>query len=152
MVNWTSTIGKLYYLYFMFPQDVCVSVNNPNQMSMSCVPNITTTVPSKLLHWVKYLAVTEIAKYNWFLGMHYCLYVIQHSMAVLMVLILDGISPGPTQQGILRTHSGVQVESIPEVTYKYIWYIAQSGPSFSILSFETTICCRQCYSILYGRW
>ena len=56
-----------------------------------------------------------------FLGMHYCLYVIQHSMAVLMVLILDGISPGLTHQGILWTHSGVQVESTPEVTYKYIY-------------------------------
>ena len=49
---------KIYYLYFMFPQDVCVSVNNPNQMSMSCVPDITTTVPSKpskiLQYWLFY--------------------------------------------------------------------------------------------------
>ena len=58
----------------MFPQDVCVSVNNPNQMSMSCVPDITTTVPSKLLHWAKYYivsyfmplmpAVRKIARYS----------------------------------------------------------------------------------------
>ena len=56
-----------------------------------------------------------------FLRIPCCLYVIQHSMAVHMVLILDGISPGLTHQGILWTHSGVQVEWIPEV-HVCVWH------------------------------
>ena len=68
-------------------------------------------------------------------------------MAAHMVLILDGISPGLTHQGIQWTHSGVQVEWKPEVTYievinnvEYYKTMLNLETVFPIVNFATPFC------------
>ena len=75
-------------------------------------------------------------------------------MAAHTVLILDGISPGLTHQGIQWTHSGVQAEWKPEVTYievikqcGVLQNHAKSGDSFSHCEFCHPILSRKAMGV-----